>query len=88
MGRTLLLALLLLTSQSPSDRAAAKDITITLSDSEQSTLVGLLDLAVKAGGLKAGLAAATLVDKLKAAGLAPTAPAPTPEAPHADPHSK
>ncbi len=52
----------------------AKDVQITLSDSEQQALIAMLDLAVKQGGLAVAGNADYLWKKLQAAQSAPDTP--------------
>jgi hypothetical protein len=62
---TPVLALLAIIVASLSARAA--EVTIKLSDQEQQQLIGLLDMAAKAGGLRAAPGVTYFAQKLQAA---------------------
>lgn len=75
MRLLLMTALIMLASP-----ALAKDITITLNDQDQQNLLSLMDAGVKQLGMRGVSAAATILDKMKAAeGPPPAVPAPASE---------
>lgn len=60
--------------------AAAKDVSLTLSDQEQKVFLALLDAALKSGGLNNLQAVAQFISKYQQAIKDQPAPAPAPEA--------
>jgi hypothetical protein len=53
--------------------AKGAEVTLKLSDQEQQQLIGLLDMAAKAGGLRAAPGVTYFVQKLQTANQPPTA---------------
>lgn len=79
LGRALLSAATLAAALSIAPAAQAHDISLTLNDTEQTVLLGLLDTANKSGGLSNAQNAVYFLNKIQAAAATP-APEPTPAA--------